>query len=111
MIRINDIDSRDSEDIGWVSINKNLQDFSLIPISISSKEIKLNSIVRISNIKSNKEFKIKLVDNPQLKIKHESIQPVFIKAPLAVAMLGKSEGDSFQIELSGEINKVIEIFN
>ncbi|MCX6335617.1 MAG: GreA/GreB family elongation factor [Bacteroidia bacterium] len=108
---ISEIDSNDSESFGKVRINKNFQDLALIPIPVSKKEIKLNSIVRISNMKSNKEIKIKIVDDPQLKIKHEDIQPIYIKAPLAIALLCKSEGDNVQIELSGEIYRVTEILN
>ena len=80
------------------------------PIVISLNEVKFNSKVKISNIKNHKEFTIKIVDDQQLKVRH-CIQPVFIKAPLALAIMGKTEGDNFQIELSGEIFKVTEILN
>ena len=108
---ISEIDSRDSDSIGIKVSNKNLQDLIVNPIIISLKEIKLNSIVRISDIKTNKEFKIKVVDDPQLKAKHLDIQPIYCKAPLALALLGKTEGDNVQIELSGQIFKVTEILN
>jgi very-short-patch-repair endonuclease len=108
---ISDIDSQDSDAIWKKVTNKNLQDIIVTPIITSLKEVKLNSVVKILDNKTNKEFKIKLVDDPQLKVKHLDIQPVFFKAPLALALLGKSEGDNVQIELSGQIYKVTEILN
>ena len=108
---ISDIDSNDSESAGRSIKNKNLLDSIVIPIPVSLSEVKLNSKVKISSLKNSKEFTIKIVDEQQLQIRHDGIQPVFIKATLAEAMMGKTEGDSFQIELSGEIFKIFEISN
>ncbi|MCX6320507.1 MAG: AAA domain-containing protein [Bacteroidia bacterium] len=108
---ISDIDSNDSESSVKSIKNKNLLDSIVIPVYISLNEVKLNSKVKISNLKTSKEFTIKIVDEQQLKIRHDGIQPVFIRAPLALAMMGKTEGNNFQIELSGEIFNILEILN
>lgn len=108
---INLVDSGDSDLFSPTNNDQNFEDFELLSLPVTTKEVQLHSIVRIRSINDQKDFTVKLVDNPQLSIRHGDLQPIYYKSPLAQAILGKHEGDSFDVELSGKIFNVLEILN
>lgn len=108
---INLVDTGDSDLFSPTNNDQNFEDFELVSLPVTTKEVQLHSIVRIRSINDQKEFTVKLVDNPQLSIRHGDLQPIYYKSPLAQAILGKHVGDSFDVELSGKIFNVLEILN
>jgi hypothetical protein len=78
-----------------------------------SKNNKRANIIKIIvlNIKSNKILKLQFTDKQQMSFVHTDFQPIYNKAPIANALIGKAKGDLCQIELTGELYEVLDVLN
>lgn len=77
-----------------------------------SQSIKSNSIVKIKYLKNEVELRIHLVDyQTTFHDKLNGIQTIYNKAPLAIAILGKTIGAKIAIGSDDNIVEIIEIKN
>ncbi|TPV33225.1 DUF4011 domain-containing protein [Paucihalobacter ruber] len=75
-------------------------------------KIELNSKVKIKYINLDKDLKVQLVDQIILNpFKNDGVQKINIKSPLAIALKGRSVGDTVKIGNLDNYVKILEILN
>lgn len=88
------------------------EQIAALNLSCEKNLVKTNSKVKIKYLKDQVEVKIQLVDY-QTKVGDSSngIQYVNCKAPVAIAIIGKSVGDSVAIGREDNIVQIVELLN
>jgi len=107
---IHDFDDTEINNNNYNRTNDNLNDNKIIPITEKDKIVKKDSIVRLLNVKQEKELLIKFSEQPQIKLNlNGKIQQIYYKAPLAQLLLNNKIGDIIEVEYSGELYKILGI--
>lgn len=79
---------------------------------VSRQKIKLNDIVKLNYLHNDKELIVQLVENHKDGIvKENGIQKIKINSPLAISLLGKTQGDEIKIGTTETYVKILEILN